>query len=249
MVKPEDAYTEQEIALNKELLAECLREQPDFERIALLLEQGADPLGATGLTDWHLFDHVYGEVLLGLDEQNTIQLPRITELFLHYGMDMDRPRIPYDDRDSLHPMWHMALLQMDEYVLQTLKLLLDHGLSADAAGRMWRHCEERLWLECGDPGRDEVWNDICTGFMKCLMLTASYDHVCNNDEELRSYIGCSYNHADLLLFRAWNDFDYHFDTSHCGDKPQLTRSVVTIVEKNSGKEVWKAGILLEEGSL
>lgn len=245
--KFEGVYTPKEIELNKKLYEECTKEVLDCDAIEELLKRGADPIGATAVSGWGILEHIYGEIVLDSKESNSVNLPRVTELFLKYGMDVDNPRVPYDGDNSIHPMWKFSFL-MNENAIYALKMLLDKGLSADAAGEMWGHTTyDLINIECGDPNNDEFWNYECTWAMKIIMLCASYDHILNNDEDLRNFIGCSYNNYDLHKFRNWNDFYYRFDTSHCTRYPEFYKSVVKIFEKENQKEIWKIGICLKEG--
>lgn len=235
----EGIYSSEEAALNSSLYSECMRETPDFAVIEDLLRHGADPLGATETSGWGLLEHVYGEISAESQLSNSIHLPQITELFLKYGMDVDHPKIPYDDDNSINPMWQFAFA-MNENSVYALKMLLDHGLSADAAGEMWGHAFfDVINLSCGDPCHDEFWNYECTWLVKMTMLCASYEHVLNEDEDLRKLIDCDSNNYDLQKFREWNDFDYEFDTSECEKKPELYRSIVKIFEKTTGREIWR----------
>lgn len=235
----EGAYTSEEIKLNKKLYAECTKEVLDCDTIEELLKQGADPLGATAESGWGLLEHIYGEIILDSQDSKSINLPRITELFLKYGMDIDHPRVPYDGENSLNPMWKFSFV-MNENAVYALEMLLDKGLSADAAGEMWGHAIfDLINIECGDPNDDGAWNYECTWTMKMIMLCASYDHILNNDEDLQNFIGCSYNSYDLHKFRKWNDFYYQFDTSLCQRYPEFYKSVISIFEKKSKKEIWK----------
>ena len=232
----EGVYTAQEISLNRRLYYECTKEDVDFDVVETLLQQGADPLGGLAESGWELTDHVYGEILC---EGNSKNLPRITELFLQYGMDVEKPRIPYDYDESIHPMWCFAFVQ-DEYSARALKMLLDNGLSADAAGAMWGHSIGDI-LQFYDVDPNGEGNDVCTWALKLLMLCASYDHVLDNDPSLQEEIGCAYNSFDTHMFRDWNRFTYTYDTSRCHPQPELYRSVVHIYDTISKQEVWKIG--------
>lgn len=244
--KFEGTYTQEEVELNNKLYEECTKDEIDCAAIEGLLKQGADPLGATAVSGWGLLEHIYGEIICDICHSEGVNLPRITELFLKYGMDIENPRIPYDDDNSLHPMWQFAFIT-NQNAIRALEMLLDKGLSADAAGEMWGHITfDLIMIECGDPNTDEVWRDVCTWTMKMIMFCASYDHILENDEELREFIGCSYNDYDLHKFRKWDDFYYEFDTSHCDSYPVFNRSIVRIFEKGTNKEIWKVGICLEE---
>lgn len=236
----EGTYTAEEISLNQRLRHACTNEIVDFALVESLLQQGADPLGGLAESGLDLMDHVYGEILCDGDSKN---LPRITELFLQYGMDIEKPRIPYDDDDSLHPMWCFAFVQ-DEYSARALKMLLDSGLSADSAGAMWGHSIGDI-LQFYDVDPNSTGNDTCTWALKLMLLCASYDHVLDNDPDLQKEIGCAYNSFDTHLFRDWNRFTYTYDTSRCHPQPELYRSVVHVYDTVSQKEVWKIGFGVE----
>ena len=175
-------------------------------------------------------------------DSDSVNLPKITELFLKYGMDIANPRIPYDGSDSINPMWGFAFV-CNENAIVALKMLLDHGLSAEDFAEFWDHSMTDFFhIECGDPENDEFWNYECTWTFKMLLLGASYDHILKNDEGLQSFICCDYNSYDIHNFRDWNKYEYHFDTSHCERRPELYKSIIHIYEKDTNEEVWKIGV-------
>ena len=92
------------------------------------------------------------------------------------------------------------------------------------------------------PENDEFWNRECIWTFKMLLLGASYDHIMNNDEDIREFICCDLNNYDTHKFREWDNFEYHFDTSFCDKHPELYGSIVEVYEKDTGKEVWKIGV-------
>lgn len=246
--KYEGAYTQKEVELNKKLFEECSKTDIDFAVVEELLKQGADPLGGTAVCGWGVLNHVYGELILdgelGYDFENVVSanFPRITELFLKYGMDIDNPRIPYDGDNSLNPLWDLAFLSNENGII-ALKMLLDHGLSAESFAELWDHSMTDLFMiECGDPEHDEFWNNECVWAFKMLLLGATYDHVFNADEGIGEFICCFCNTGDIHMFRNWDDFEYHFDTSHCERYPQLYGSIIHIYSKKTGEEVWKIGV-------
>ena len=123
--KYEGVYTPEEIELNKKLLEECLKENADFAVIEDLLKKGADPLGATAEYGWGLLEHVYGEIVSPMayvEGKHCHNIPKITDLFLKYGMNISSPRISYDNDNSSNPMF---CFPEDEFGIQALKLLLD----------------------------------------------------------------------------------------------------------------------------
>lgn len=238
----EGTYTLEEVELNNKLYEECVKEEIDLNVIEELLKKGADPLGATAVSGWGLLEHIYGEILCDTQDMVSKNIPQITELFLKYGMDISNPRVPYDGENSLNPMWEFAFV-MNENSVYALEMLLDNGLSADDAGEMWGHATfDLINIECGDPNDDEFWNYECTWVMKLIMLCASYDHIIDNDSDLRNFIDFDQNSYDLHKFRKWNDFYYKFDTSHCERHPELYKSIISIYEKKSKKEVWKISL-------
>lgn len=236
----EGTYSEEEVTLNRKLYEECVKDQPDWNIAEQLLQQGADPLGATAISGWGLLEHVYNELAFESQFSKSVNLPSITELFLKYKMDVEKPRVPYDDENSIHPLWTFAFL-MNENAILALKMLLDHNLSNDGVAEMWDHILKSLYhLESGDPNHDD-WNYEYTWMMKTLMLCISYNHVFEGDAEYyREWLGCDYNHPyDLHKFRNWNDFDYVFDTSYGRGSPDMCQTIVRIYEKGSQKEIWR----------
>ena len=247
--KYEGTYTAEEIELNKKLAEECSKTEIDIEYIEELLKQGADPLGGTAICGWDLLDHVYGdEVLFYKWDSDDGDLVRLTELFLKYGMDIDKPRVPYDQENSINPLWHFAH-SWSKNAAEALKLLLDHGLSADSFAEFWDHATIDFGLDYGDPQKDEFWNEVYRWTFKMLFLGASYDHVRDNDEYLREFICYEYNSYDIHKLRNWDSFEYFFDTSYCKHVPHIYGSILHIYEKSTGAEVWKMGVGAEAREL
>ena len=245
--KYEGIYTSAEIELNKQLLEECLKENIDFDLVEELLKQGADPLGATAEYGWGLLEHVYGEIVCPvryIDGKHCEHIPKITELFIKYGMDISSPRVEYDGANSLHPIF---CFPEDENGIKALKILLDAGMDADSASEFWGTAIFDQYNVCNFDPNDEEWHDRFVWMMKMIMLVASYDHVLSDDEGLCETVGCSYNTYDIHQFRNWDDYYYEFDTSRCLRHPELYRSVLKIYEAKTDKEVWKIGFKLPAG--
>ncbi len=241
--KYEGTYTSEEIALNRRLYEECSKDTVDFSLVEELLKAGADPLGGTAVCGWGLLEHVYGELLFNARDSKSIHIVKITELFLKYGMEIQSPRVPYDNDNSIHPLRHIP---ENEDTIAAVKLLLDHGVDADSVGEYWATYFFDQFNVCGDDPNDDELHERFVCAMKMVMLIASYDHVLENDEDLQKIIGCKYNTYDVHNFRDWNNYSYEFDTSRCERKPELYRSVVTIREKNTNETVWKIAFHLEE---
>lgn len=240
--KYEGAYTPEEIELNIKLKEECSKDSIDYKRVEELLKQGADPLGGTAICGWDLLDHIYGEVVDDSLYTNSDDLPRLTELFLEYGMNVDAPRVPYDGENSINPLWDFSFVPNENSIL-ALKMLLDHGLSATSFAEFWDHSMTDFFhIECGDPQNDEYWNKECVWTFKMLLLGASYDHIFEDDESIGEFICCAFNKNDVHIFRNWNDFEFRFDTSYCRRYPELYGSIIHIYSKATGNEVWRIGV-------
>lgn len=243
--KFEGVYTPDEIELNKKLFEECQKEEIDFTIVEELLQQGADPIGPTAGEGWGLLEHIYGELICYYQEEIGENFSKLTELFLKYGMDVSKPRIPYDGENSSHPMWDFAFMYSEDSIT-ALKMLFDNGLDADSYAECWGHDTfDLINIDCGDPINDDFWNEACTWTMKTIMLAASYDHILDNDEDLRKFIWFDYNAYDVHKFRQWEEFEYVFEQTKHQERSEFYRSLVRIYEKESKKEVWKIGICLK----
>lgn len=234
----EGIYTPEEIELNKRLYEECNKRVIDFPAVEELLKKGADPLGPSNCTGLDILEHLYGELVSYPDEEESVNLPKLTELFLKYGMDISSPRIPYDGENSLNPLWSFAFIP-NENAAASLKLLLDHGLDADSAGEFWDHAIFDLVNITPDDPNEEFHNNWTVWTFKMIMLLAAYDHILDNDNGLRDLIGYSCNSYDVHKFKNWNDFRYEFDTLNCESFPELYKSIIHIYELKTGEEVWK----------
>ncbi len=240
--KYEGIYTAVEIELNKSLYEECSKDNINYVIIEGLLKQGADPLGGTEICGWDVMEHIYGDLVAYSQMSDSVNLPKITEMFLKYGMDIENPRVPYDGENSINPMWNFAFVANENAII-ALKMLLDNGISADSFACFWGHSMTDFFhVDCGDPQNDEFWNNICIWTFKMLLLGASYDHILENDKGLQEFICCDYNTYDVHKFRDFDKYNYYFDTSHCQRRPELYESVIYITEKESGNRVWTIGV-------
>ena len=239
-----NAYSPEELALNRRLYEECAKKDIDYAVVEELLKQGADPLGLMQNSAFE-YESVYGLIVSEAFDEQGEDLIRLTELFLKYGMDIDNPRIPYD-ADFVSPLWNLGL-SLEEYSIAILKMFLDYGCSSESFDMFWSTAMgDLIDVACGDPVEDDFWNKACVLSLKATMLAASYDHILNNCEHLKKFVGYSYNDYDIHKFKNWNDFTYEFDTSHCKRRPELFQSVITIYENESKKAVWKFGVYLDE---
>ena len=239
--------------LNKQLLDVCLAKEIDYARAEELLRQGAEPLGRIDGSEHpeNLYTAVIDELYLGRDDVPE-DLWKITELFLRYGMDIAKPSVPYDS-DVLNPLRTFGTPSVTAYsvcpdasaahVLHALKLLLDYGLRAEDARECRTEYLDMIRLAC-EPDDPYDLRIICD-YLRKLMLIASYPHVLDADADLREEIRLAQNDYDPTRFRNWQDFTFSVDTSRCENAPCASRSVVTVIEKSSGKTVWTLGVGLQ----
>lgn len=243
--KFEGIYTAEEIELNNKLYEECSKEEIDFGAVEELLKNGADPLGGTAVTGWGLLEHVYEEIVCDSQESQSVNLPKITELFIKYGMDVGNPKVPYDGDNSINPLWSFSFVPNENSIV-ALKMLLDNGLNEKDAAEFWYHSIfDAINIDRYDPN-DKECNEYYTWTMKMIMLVASYDRILNKDEDLARIINLSINTYDVQNFKNWNNFYYKFDTSRCERYPEFCRSVIKIYDVETNREVWKIGVCLNE---
>ena len=229
--------------LNQLLLDECLKAEPDYFKIEGLLKNGAQPLGAVKCSaNTNCDDIVYCNIVdqyIDHDFDSEV-FPKVTELFLRYGMDISKPNIAYEACGESNPLWMFAFYS-GENALKTLRLLLDYGLDAESASECWDHILFDYYNVWGAL-EDEFCYEMLYDAIRKIMLIASYSHVLQNDEILQEVIWLKYNNYPIEAFRSWDDFAYEIDSSYWGNEtPQVYKSVVTIVEKQTGKKVWRFG--------
>ena len=229
----------QKLPLNMELLAVCSADVIDYKRAEELLQKGAEPLGYIEEGGWpdNLYTSVVWNLYKGMDTKEDYY--KITELFLRYGMDIAKPAIPYDHDDVLSPIYNYIGVKND-CMLRTMRLLLDHGLTAEDAGIGWGQQIEDFVNVNGDFS-DEVVQTEFPYYVRMLMLIASYPHVLENDECLQKEIWYKYNQGrvDLLRFREWDWYDYTVDGTW-----EVWKSVTTITDKETNETVWEFGVSL-----
>lgn len=240
--KYEGTYTAKEIELNNKLKEECIKENVDFEIVEELLKQGADTLGGSAVCGWDILTHVYSEVIMETSRMNSINLPEITELFLKYGMNVDNPRIPYDDSDSFNPLWCFTFVP-NENSIKALKMLLDNGLSADSFLEFWDHSMlDYFYLDMWTSDEYELYKEESIWLFKMFLLGASYERILDSSDLFRIDTCCFCNTNDVHMFRDWNDFEYEFDVSHCKRSYDLNGGIIHIYSKKTKEEVWTVGI-------
>ena len=230
--------------LNNTLLKVCQSFPINLVRAEELLGQGAKPLGRVEVLRVvnNLYDSVLDAILC--EDECPEDLVDLTALFLRYGMDISKPGVPYDGDNIINPLWTFAFFKGDAFI-QSLKLLLDNGLSAEDASYCWNHAVSDL-VQFSLPFDNEYTYERLYDYIKKLMLIASYEHILSQDRDLQKEIWYDYgkNQYDLKKFRIWDDFDFEINTSHCEREPEPYKSVVTIIEKASGLPVWTFGVCL-----
>ena len=87
--------------LNKELLDAVTADNVNLTQIENLVKLGADPLGSSDENDpnEHILGEIFGEAALNCKQSK--RLPKIVQLFIDYGMNIESRHIPDDDDDNI----------------------------------------------------------------------------------------------------------------------------------------------------
>ncbi len=224
--------------LNKHLLEAVVSSKIKLQHIEYLLKLGADPLGSDEESDKE--NHIIADIFCYAEENEKLAdcIEDVMNLFFKYDMDISSKIDEYDGENNLNPLWSLAF-NSSESGLKILKSLLDHKLDTDSVEIMVEHilCDMCLWST--NLSEMESWFYEREVFsIKMIMLAASYRYIIDSSDYLRREIWYDKNNFDTEKFRNWNDFDYHIDMSKCNEKTGYQDSVITIVEKATGKTVW-----------
>ena len=235
-------------SLNQQLLAACTDQFIGYDRIERLLRNGAAPLGSVRNSSGDL-DNLYTLIVeYYVDNKTDVlsdekRLSTITQLFSQYGMVVSKPEIPYDEDSISNPLWVLALYDGED-MLQTVKCLLDYGLDAGSAAECWCHtCNDLYFLTRSEDAAGQkpsaFWMKAYYDAVRQILLMASYPHILENDEGLKTEIWFTKNDYDVSRFRDWNRYDFEFDTVLENGAMAAYESVVAVKEKDTGKEVWR----------
>ena len=238
------------IELNKKLLDASIKDEIDYNEISNLLEQGADPLGCC---DEELGDYVLEEILMNyyekINSNNIDNKERIVDLidfFIAKGFKPSNIEKGTDDGPCI--MWHFYFIA-SESGIQILKKFLDNGLKAEALEDYINHFYTDTAMVDGyykENDSDEIKQHFDKALrygLKMVMLSASYPHILNESEYLRSCIEMNDtnkdNSYDLTKFRDYNNYEYELDISTCDHLPYgLRNATVRIKEKQNKNIVW-----------
>lgn len=228
--------------LNKQLY-EAVTDSPiNLSRVENFLKLGADPLGSDDENEKE--KHIIGDIFVDAEDNESLAdcIEDVMNLLFKYGMDISSKLDEYDGNDNLNPLWDLAF-NFSESGIRILKLLLDHNIDTESVEIMVEHILVDMCFLSGGLSVLEDWfytHDIFS--IKMIMLAASYSHIIDNSEYLRRKIWYDKNGFNTEKFRNWNDFDYHIDMTKCNDKTGYQDSVITIIEKATGKTVWTFGL-------
>ena len=230
------------IELNTELY-EILRSRPvDYEKAENLLKMGARANGAVYTYDMkdNLFTSITGDICFNDNPPRGTISPedyyKITKLLVKYGLDISRPDIPYDHNDILHPFEDISTY-CGEYILRTLKYLLDHGLTGYDASFCWEYALDTIQKNYFASREDK--DEFLIDFTQKVLLFASYPRILDLEKELPEVIWYKYNRTDPTRFRDWNAFTYIVKKETFNrDKEYINADFVTVIDKQTGETVW-----------
>ena len=221
------------IERNTELLTVLTTEPIDYTAAEKLLNSGARANGAVlckkGVTHnlyWVVLDTCWYE-----DEN----LYKITELLLRYGLDIEHPDIPYDDKEEPHPLSACIAYLEGEYALQTLKALLEKGLGPYQASFCWRVLLTYLHEGYFGASNEKMKID----FAQKILLIASFPNILDRDRRLRAAIWYDQNQYDTTRFREWHNFTYKVMNEHVnGQYENSIEEFINVYDKKTGELVW-----------
>ena len=189
--------------LNRMLSAASTTPNADLDMIEKLLNTGADPLGPFENEDDY-DDCVLDELFCDAQSSGNEQLPVIVGLFLSHGMDVTSVEF-----DVLHTFTWVR----NESGLQTLKVFLDHGLSASSVDSFFRDMiGDILQFEIDPRGIENVETCAYNGFppqyhdrlvyaIRMLLLASSYEYVLNESTYIKTVLN-----ADDIGFNFFSRF-------------------------------------------
>ena len=229
--------------LNKKLFSACTDQFDGYDQIERLLSAGAEPLGLV-INEYGEEDNLYSAVVdyYSMGEEYS-ELFGITKLFCQHRMDITKPAIPYDNSNVLNPVWHFTIL-MNDGVLPILKYLLDQGFDPGSAHICWYHAVE-YWRYVDDSMEDEYNRNQVLSDLRKILLIASYPYVLKNDNYLQEIVWLDKNDYDIMKLRDWTSYSISVENSQCGKYLGVIKSLFTLTDKVTGREIWKLGFGLD----
>lgn len=157
------------------------------------------------------------------------------------GFDCSR-FLDSEDGDHNLEMWSLTF-SISEGACKAIKLMIENGLPVPALEDFIGHFYMDSEM-CDGSDLTEPYVTYLEWAFKTIMLCASYPEILCNSEYLRRCIEIDTtnmgNNYDLTKFRNYNNYEFHFDLSTQDNIPYGMRNTgVEIMEKSSGKTVWK----------
>ncbi len=235
--------------INEKLYRAISQQTPDFNMVKELLKQGADPLGPLKDECETAIQLMFCDASwLDSDADNHVYtsevMPRLMELFIEMGLDCSR-FLPDVDGDHNLELWSLTFA-ISEGACKTLRLMIENGLKLEPI----EDCICHFFFDCDNcdgSDIDEDYEEYLSWAVKMTLMCASYQHLLENSEYLRSVLEISSTNKDntypLKKFRNYEDYECRFDYSTMDNIPYGVRNAtVEIVEKGSKKPVWKLHI-------
>ena len=232
-----------QLELNRLLFLASTAPEPDLKAVESLLKPGADPLGPYNSFGGCTLEELF---VISQESECAVVLPALTELFLRYGMDVD---------SSEKAVLHSLTWVRNEYGVQTLRLLMDAGLSAgEAEAFAVDLIEGILQTEAGeyDPALDADWRESIGCAVRMILLLASYERVFTGSRYIRKLMHAEEEgFAAIERFRDWEKYRCDVVFRDYGDryakeaeeKIPWYLGTATVFEKESGKEVRKLSLI------
>lgn len=235
------------IELNEQLYRVISADVIDYEKIAELMAQGADPLGPlkdeleTPLSEFFSDEGSYWDECDCSEGKRSDRLPKVLEKMLENGFDCTRFKSSADGEHDLE-LWGLGLGGASEGTCNVLKILIENGLDVKALEDFVEHIVNDDELASCNMYGDEVFCAAHQWDYRAIMLCASYPDVLKKSGFIADCIEMNTTNAestyDLTKFRDFEKYDYTFDTSTI-EPDTLGGATVTVTERATGQIVWK----------
>lgn len=220
-----------ELQLNSQLYEEAIKCEVDYSTIEELLKKGASP---TDIYDYdYCGDTVFSQIVN--DRESKAELPKLTELFLRYGMNINATV-----NDCLHTLTWIRNI----YGFETMQQLFETKMS-------WLDAESYIGDMVGDMWQFEEFNSDDSDSMESLFwamretmyLAALFADDFEKCEWAYKLIRPDLNkNTSLKEFLDWDKFDYEYiaDEATANHRNNSLDGKMIIIKRKRNKEiVWK----------
>ena len=225
-----------QLLLNKKLYDECCKNNIDSIKIEKLLDDCADPLGIYSVNKTSnnsvYFDYVLQELMGYIEGENIVI---ITELFFKHGLATEllsrKEQFNYDD------YWNpLEDIRYYDGEINVAFKLIDVCMKYNTNVELMDDLISLLYLDISMIGSG---TERVVAYIKMLLYLASFKELLNQSASLRDYVEIRNNKYDISLFKNIDNYNVIFDSSTNTNNCNNIGGTVVVLEKETGKSVWK----------